>query len=277
MSEGRSNFEEMMNQAIEEELKKGESLKDIGNQPIEIKPLTLEERLRSKRMREKAASQAEQRAKDEEAELPEIEVIEVLTDEPAAPEASKETAQEAKEVVEQRRQTALDNRIKGLMQQLEEFDRLQGPGARSEVTEKIRVQLESDKKDLLMDLWSDAVRNSPEAQVFATQIGVKNAKPGDMDTFNIGIRELAKNFQATAGKMNIASTLLDRLKSDRKYVRGGIPRTAEQWDEKIKDTRGRIQKDFKTFVDAQIKLRQRLSRLKGGAGAKDGLDQSAAA
>jgi len=281
MHEGRPDFEEMMNQAINDELRKGEPLEDIGKKPLqdgEIRPPTLEERIMSRRRRENDSGLTESQKKDEEAELPEIEVVEVLTEETAGAQAGREAAQEAKEVVEQRRQTALESRIKNLMQHLEEFDKLQGQGVKPEVADKIRTQLESDKKDLLMDLWSDAIGSGGrEAQVFVTQIGGKNAKPGDMDTFNIGIRELAKNFQAVAGKINVAGSLLDRLKSDRKYIRGGVPQTAEQWDEKVKDTRDRIQKDFKTFVDQQMKLRQRLSRQKGGAKAGDDLGQSAAA
>jgi hypothetical protein len=275
MNEGRSNFEETMNQAIEEELQKGEPIEDIGKKPIgegEIRPPTLEERIKARRQRE-AAGQGGGSEMDKEEELPEIEVVEVLTEEPETAQAGKEAAREAAAVVEQRRGSLLEGRIKSLMQQLEKFDQLQGQGVKPDVAEKIRTQLEADKKALLMDIWSDAVGgSSPETQVFVTQLGERNAKPGDMDTFGIGVRELAKNFQAVAGKMNIASNLLDRLKSDRKYVRAGVPQTEEQWDKKVNDTRGRIQKDFKTFVDQQMKLRQRLSRQRG-----EDRDQAAAA
>lgn len=261
-----------MNQAIAEELQKGEPIEDVGNKPIkegEIKPPTLEEKLRLRRER-LAAGQKEEAEQEKEEDLPEIEVVEILDEKP---EAGKEAAREAAAVVEQRRQAMLDGRIKGLMQQLEKFDQLQSQGVKPDVADKIREQLEADKKALLLELWNDAVSGSaPETQVFVTQVGERNAKPGDMNTFDIGVRELAKNFQAVAGKMNIANSLLDRLKSDKKYARAGVPQTEEQWNLRIKDTRDRIQKDFRVFVEQQVKLRQRLRRQKG-----EDRDQAAAA
>lgn len=250
----------MMNQAIQEEIDKGGPLDDIGKEPIEIRPPTLEERIRMARARRE---RAEEQAKSEpnEADLPEIEIVEVLDEQ--KPAAGQEVRREAAAVVAERREAGLNDRIQDLMGELEKFDQLQGQKSKPGTVDLARKILEQKKETLLMEIWSDAARANKEMEIFVSGIGESSAKPGDMDTFAIGVRELAKNFQAV-GKKNIAESLLDRLKSDKKYVHAGMPQTQKQWDSRVADTRDRIWNDFRDYVDQQMRLLERRRRQKGG-------------
>ncbi len=184
-----------MNQAIQEEIDKGGPPEQRGAEPLDIRPPTVEERIRARQRREEAQR--------EETPVAETVPAQAAAEKPAA----RELAAEAKEAVLARRRQELESSFTALQERIKSG-------------EDVPVDT---KKDLMERMLRDVVAEMrPALEVSLSKLGREVASPGQADKYEAGLKHVIDFYLAN----NLSSVThfdnLLKMQPDAKLVREKI-------------------------------------------------------